>query len=208
VGDWETLLRLMPPTTENDTSVDWARLRESWGKEFPADYRQFIGLYGAGTAGTIGGYGYLVIEDPEPKGELRESATGGMLHETANAEYVWATVRKSPQLAGTSPELIAWGADASADILCWDASGEDPSTWPVLVYNRGDSLWRRYDCGMVAFLLRVLQADFDDCPLGGTDLWGNASVTFLTLREQQRLLKTGLDPWTGEPDPYAGMYPY
>jgi hypothetical protein len=69
-------------------------------------------------------------------------------------------------------------------------------------------LWRRYDCPMVDFLLGVLRADFDECPLGGTNIWGNASVTFLPPSEEDRRLKVGLDPWTGEPDPYAGLYPY
>jgi hypothetical protein len=37
-------------------------------------------------------------------------------------------------------------------------------------------------------------------------LWGKQPATFLTWREEQRLLKEGLDPWTGEPDPFAGMF--
>jgi hypothetical protein len=191
----------MPPTAESDTSADWGMLRESWGKDFPLDYRQFVEEYGAGAVQN-----YLEVLGPEPKREVEESSTGGMLHETANAEHAWATVRKSPELADAVPELIAWGADASADILCWDASGDDPDSWPVLVYNRGDSLWRRYDCGMVEFLVRVLRADFDNCPLGDLSLWGKESVTFLNAREEQRRLEQGLDPWTGEPDPYAGMF--
>lgn len=199
--EWERLQRLMPPTVEPDVSVDWRWMSESWGKEFPRDYRQFIGLYGSGTIQN-----YLVIEEPEPKGGQPKSEFGGMLHETANAEQAWATTRKAPELAEANPELIAWGADSSADILCWDASGDDPGTWPVLVYNRDDSLWSRYDCGMVEFLSRLLRADFDDCPVGDLSLWGRQSAAFLTEREQRRLVKQGLDPWTGEPDPYAGMY--
>jgi hypothetical protein len=66
-----------------------------------------------------------------------------MLHETTNAEYMWATVQKSPELAGTNPELIAWGVDASADILCWDlrvttpAPGPAQQPRPSLTFPRG-----------------------------------------------------------------------
>lgn len=197
----ETLRRLMPPTAESDTSVDWDRMSESWGKEFPADYRGFIQVYGGGAIEN-----YLEVLKPEPKGEPPEQATGGMRHEIANAEYHWTNTRKSPELAEVTPELIAWGADASADTLCWDASGEDPGRWPVLVYKRNDDLWSRYDCGMVEFLVRILRADFDECPLGDLSLWGKEPATFLTRSEEQRRLKAGLDPWTGEPDPYAGMF--
>ncbi|MFE5022086.1 SMI1/KNR4 family protein [Streptomyces sp. NPDC056656] len=195
------LRQLMPPTADSDVSVDWGRVSQSWGKQFPPDYRQFMEVYGAGAIDN-----FLQILKPEAKGDEPESETGGMLHETANAEHAWSTVRRSPELAGAQPELIAWGAAASADVLCWDASGDDPAGWPVLVYNRGDGLWRRYDCGMAEFLARVLRADFDACPLGDLSLWGRTPATFLTWTEEQRLMKQGLDPWTGEPDPYAGMF--
>ncbi|WP_324786222.1 SMI1/KNR4 family protein [Streptomyces sp. H51] len=197
----ETLQRLMPPTVEPDVSVDWAQMGESWGKEFPSDYRWFIGLYGSGTVQN-----YLVVQEPEPKGDLPKSEFGGMLHETVNARNAWARGKKSPELVRAEPELIAWAADSSADILCWDASGDDPGAWPVLVYNRDDNLWSRYDCGMVEFISRLLRADFGDCPLGDLSLWGRQSAAFLTESEKRRLLKEGLDPWTGEPDPFAGMF--
>ncbi len=197
----ETLRELMPPTAASDTVADWERLSESWGKEFPVDYRQFIDTYGAGAIQE-----FLEIQKPEPKEDVPESSTGGMLHETANAEYAWAEMRKSPELGRATPELIAWGADASADILCWDASGEDPERWPVLVYNRAEGLWRRYDVGMAEFLVRVLRAQFADCPLGDLSLWSRGAVTFLNEREEQRRIDEGLDPWTGEPDPFAGMF--
>ncbi len=197
----ETLRRLMPPTAESDASVDWAGLSRSWGKDLPSDYRTFIEEYGAGTIEN-----YLVIYDPERKGAPPKGATGGMRVGTADAKDAWAREHKSPDLAGTAPELIAWGSDASADILCWDVSSDDPDRWPVLVRNRDDDLWRRYDCGMAEFLARTLRADFDECPLGNLSLWGKASVTFLTWAEEERRLKAGLDPWTGEPDPYAGMF--
>ena len=130
-----------------------------------------------------------------------------MRQETASAVEAWVSTGKSPELAGVAPELIAWGADASADILCWDASGDDPERWPVLVYNRDDHLWRRYDVGMAGFLVRVMRGEFDECPLGGLALWNKGRAKFLNEREYQRLLDDGLDPWTGEPDPYAGMFP-
>lgn len=192
----------MPPPAAPDSTVNWGELSRSWGKDFPPDYRRFMDLYGPGTIQR-----FLVLGAPEPKGAPSDPRTGGTAHETANAILTWTRVRKEPALRGVTPELIAWGVDTSADILCWDATDEDPSRWPVLVYNRDDMIWRRYDCGMVEFLLRVLRAEFDECPLGDLSIWGHASVTFLTRKEQERRLKAGFDPWTGEPDPYAGMYP-
>jgi hypothetical protein len=195
----EELRRLMPPRHSSNASVDWDEMRASWGKEFPSDYRHFIEVYGYG-----GIENFFEVLKPEPREE--ESTTSDMRNETEMAKDAWSRVRKSPELAEASPELIAWGGDASADLLCWDASDEDPGSWPVLVYKRGDALWRRYDCGMVQFLVRVLRGEFDECPLGDLSLWGRGSATFLNRSEEQRLWKEGIDPWTGEPDPFAGMF--
>jgi len=58
----------------------------------------------------------------------------------------------------------------------------------------------------VQFLVRVLRGDFDECPLGDLSLWGREPAVFLNRHEEDRMWKAGLDPWTGEPDPYAGMF--
>ncbi|NYE39362.1 hypothetical protein [Streptomyces fulvorobeus] len=196
----ETLRQLMPPTAVSDTVTDWDLMGQSWGKGFPSDYRHFIESYGAGTIENSFG-----VLRPEPRGA--EPGPDEMLMETVNAQDAWARGEpKSPELAGTSPELIAWGVDSSSDIVCWDASGSDPDAWPVLVRSRGDNLWSRYDCGMAEFLVRVLRADFPACPLSDLSLWGRHPAVFLNRQEEQRLSKAGLDPWTGEPDPYAGMF--
>ncbi|GAA2677461.1 hypothetical protein [Actinoplanes palleronii] len=199
----EALLRLMPPETASDTTVDWDLITASWGTAFPAAYRRFITLYGAGAIQD-----YLVIGEPEPWAEPPTGDDNDMRAGTAFARVLWAESRKDPALDGTSPRLILWGLDSSGDNLCWDASGPDPERWPVLVYDRGESIWRRYDCGMVEFLVRHLRGDFAGCPLGDVYLFGRGSAMFLTRTEYRRRLRSGVDPWTGEPDPYAGMYHY
>lgn len=198
---WETLQRLMPPPPDSELTVDWDALSRSWGRTFPSDYREFVTVYGTGTIQT-----FLSIAAPEPKEAPGDPAVASMVRETATAELLWAQVRRSPELAGITPVLIAWAASAGADSLCWDASGEDPDQWPVLVVARADAMWRRYDCGMVEFLTRTLQGDFDRCPLSGTDVWRIESALYLTPGEERRRLRAGLEPWTGKPDPYAGVY--
>ncbi|MEV8363088.1 hypothetical protein [Streptomyces niveus] len=188
--DLETLRRLMPPRAEPDTSVDWSLMSRSWGTEFPSDYRAFMEVYGPGAINN-----FFQVLLPEPHAEELTSPYGGMLVETLNAEDAWANRRKEPELEGTQPRLIAWGADAGADIVCWDTSGDDPAAWPVLVSDRGDAIWRRYDCGMVEFLVRVLRAEFPACPLSGLSLWGRHPALFLSESEEERLLEQGTDPW-------------
>ncbi|MFB6780991.1 hypothetical protein ACFCX0_27055 [Streptomyces sp. NPDC056352] len=171
--DLNALRRLMPPPTDGGTTVDWDALTASWGKPFPPDFRSFMEVYGAGAVQN-----YLSIGRPEPKVPLEQAPRDGMVIETANAEADWETEEKTPELEGTSPVLITWGVDATADMLCWDASDEDPAKWPVVVYQRNGSLWSRYDCGMVEFLVRNFRAEWPENPLGGEFLWGVSEVTF------------------------------
>ncbi|WIM94185.1 hypothetical protein ACTOB_006188 [Actinoplanes oblitus] len=189
---WETLRQLLRSPAVGDTPAGGPMVREPWGRDFPSDYRRFVDEYGAGTIQA-----YLDVLAPD-----------GMRTETANAEYQWAETAKAPELAGANPVLIAWGTTADADILCWDGSGADPDRWPVLVYCRTWSIWRRYDLTATEFLVRVLRGGFPENPLGGAGLFGAGTATFLTDAEQRGRLRAGLDPWTGEPDPYAGMYTY
>ena len=64
----------------------------------------------------------------------------------------------------------------------------------------GDTRWKLFDCGMVDFLVKMMRAEFDECPLGDASLWGK-TAPFVHWREQQRRRLAGLNPETGEPDP-------
>jgi hypothetical protein len=169
--DLDALLRLMSPPQDGGTAVDWEAMAQSWGRPFPPDYRRFIEEYGAGTV-----QGFLVVDAPQLKVPLEEAGLDGMVQETLTVEGAWELADKSPELEGTSPHLINWGVDSAADMMCWDASGEDPTAWPVLVFNRGDDLFSRYDCGMVEFLTRLLRGEFPKSPLEDVDLFGRSEA--------------------------------
>ncbi|HWS37515.1 MAG TPA: hypothetical protein VN408_32890 [Actinoplanes sp.] len=200
----EALQRLMPPLTASDTTVDWDRLTESWGRRFPASYQRFMAVYGAGMIQN-----HLVIGDPEPWSEPPTGDDNCMRAGTALARRLWTEIdRREPDLEGVSPRLILWGVDSSGDNLCWDATDEDPEQWPVLLYHRQHGIWRRYDFGMTEFLVRLLDGAFPECPLGDLTLFGRTNAMYLTTTEYWRRRRSGRDPWTGEPDPYADMYRY
>ncbi|MFI6744257.1 hypothetical protein ACIBI9_66345 [Nonomuraea sp. NPDC050451] len=175
-ADVDSLLRMMPPPEDGGTVVDWPRMAESWGRPFPPDYQRFMEVYGAGVVQD-----FLVILRPEPKAPTTQF--DGMLVETANAEDTWQDVYKAPELEGASPLLITWGVAASADLMCWDASSDDPDEWPILVFNRGEIQFDRYNCGMAAFLTGVLREDFPKCPLSDVTLWGRGEASFRKSRQ-------------------------
>ncbi|MFJ3898391.1 MULTISPECIES: SMI1/KNR4 family protein [unclassified Streptomyces] len=195
----EEVRRIMPSHPGAGDTVDWRTIEDSWGTRFPSDYKEFMAEYGEGAIDD-----YLSLMAPEVHSEPGgESSYQGMQQETWNAQDMWRTAR--PQAVDT-PRLVAWGVDSSADLLCWLATDTDPDRWPVAVWNQDDARWTEYRSGMVEFLCRLFRAEFDECPLGAVSLWGVASPRFLHRAEEQRLRKAGISPWTGEPDPFAGMF--
>ncbi|WP_141689468.1 SMI1/KNR4 family protein [Streptomyces sp. DI166] len=192
---FDELRRAMPSHPGAGDVVDWAAVEAGWETSFPRDFKEFMAEYGAGAIDD-----YLTVLLAEPRGGFADGpAYMGMADESRNAEDLW------PPGYG-KPRLIAWGLDSSADILCWRADGDDPDRWPVVVWSRGGGRWAEYPGGMAEFLCRVFRAEFDRCPLGDSALWGAAAPRFLHNDEERRLWDSGIDPWTGEADPFAGMF--
>ncbi|MGW5634965.1 SMI1/KNR4 family protein [Streptomyces sp. NPDC003832] len=192
---FDELSSVMPSHSGAGDAVDWATVEASWGSPFPADFKKFMAEYGEGTIDD-----YLSVLLAEPRGGFDDGPVYmGMAEESRNAEETWRDEVPPPR-------LVSWGLDSSADILCWRADGDDPDKWPVVVWSRGNARWYEYPGGMAEFLCRVFRAEFDRCPLGDLSLWGNGSPRFLHRDEEKRLRDSGIDPWTGEADPFAGMF--
>ncbi|MFJ9614953.1 SMI1/KNR4 family protein [Streptomyces noursei] len=192
--------QIMSAESGADEGIDWAKLSAAWETSLPSDYMAFMTDYGAGEIS-----GAFSIVCPQKPG-VTPSDVSGMAHETANARELWQPA-SAPSGAGTGKvPVIAWGVSAGADIVCWLTENSDPDQWPVAVLGRHTkALWKTYECGMVEFLCRLFHAEFDESPLSDDTLLGNASPQFLNYREIDRCWGAGVDPWTGEPDPFAGF---
>ncbi|GAA0485229.1 SMI1/KNR4 family protein [Streptomyces stramineus] len=199
---FDAVRRLMPPHENAGERVDWEAAERLWGTGFPADYVAFMAEYGEGTVQD-----FLHILQPLPSPYWTDP-DDGMRAETVNARGFLRNFSGPPGLTARSPApVLAWGVTAGPDILCWQTTDEDPDRWPVVVIGRHTpepvSL---HDRSMTGFLRGLFLAEFDRCPLSGTQLWGRRPK-FLHCREEQRLWDAGIDPWAGapgEPDPHAG----
>lgn len=179
--------------------VDWPLLSRLWGTGFPSDYVAFMSVYGAGGISDA-----FEILRPD------ESSTGdsdGMAGETANARAMWPSASRPVEgFSAPKSPVIAWGVTAGADVVCWLTGNENPDRWPVVVVSRdGFSRWESYECGMVEFLRRVFSGELEACPFSDATLWGTGEQKFVHWKEERRMLESGVDPWTGEPDPLAGI---
>ncbi len=199
----ETLLGLVPADCAGGEQVDWAAAETSLGIGLPGDYKSVLDVYGMGDIGE------LVILSPLAS-EVRgfESCHIGAM--TTGLRRLWAQDGGVPGLSAAADAILPWGSGMNANELGWLMSSDDPDTWPVVAWRRHhpfrESHWALFDCGMVEFITRMMLGQFDACPLGHAGLWNQTSA-FVSWREQRRRMVAGLDPTTGEPDPYADMYP-
>lgn len=191
------LRSVLAPDAGADEGVDWEALSAAWGLCFPSDYLAFMEVYGAGGISDS-------LEVLRPLGPDRMDADG-MASETVNARDQWP-LDSTADGASTTGSVLAWGVTTAADVLCWLTSPADPDRWPVAVLRPSlVSRWTVHPVGMAEFLRRLLVGGFDSCPVSDTTLWRAGAGRFLHWREEERLLAEGIDPWTGEPDPYAGL---
>lgn len=169
-------------------------------ESFPGDYREFVSAFGAGSIEDS-----LYVSIPRP-GEPTAPLTAGRLPPDAllaDSLRDWRMPAQASQYR--LEDMLLWGQTNGGDTLCWVTSDPDPDNWQVAVWARQWGGWSVYGCGMTEFLLRLLQADFDTCPISVASLWAKGTARFLNFREEERLREAGMDPWTGEPDPFAGM---
>ncbi|WP_228976588.1 SMI1/KNR4 family protein [Streptomyces sp. DH12] len=191
------LARLMPSDHGADEQVDWAAAEARWGVRFPADYRDFMARYGGGSVN-----GEAVVLLPLPRRGVRWQP-GDLAEETANVRLAWRAEGGRDALDVDPEHLLAWGVTAGPDILCWLTADPDPDRWPVVVCGRHTSpTFSVHPYGMAAFLHRLLADEFDDPPVSLV-FWDGTPARFVHWREEQRRYLAGLDPLTGEPDPYA-----
>lgn len=171
--------------------VDWeAAAAEFDVPGFPADYREFVGIFGAGSLEDN-----VFVSIPR-LGDQVKPLTICRIRESQLVSGDWDSWQDSWTAPRPDPrEMIAWGGTAGADSLFWVAKGDDPDRWPVAVWERHGGGWALYECGMVEFILRVLQADFKRCPFSDISVWGKGGARFLNFRDEDRLWDEGIDPW-------------
>ena len=176
------LVELMPPRPGSGDLIDWDQVAERSGLRFPADYRDFVAVYGCGS---INNAFYVAAPCDE------ESGARGPQSLASCTELGFGLLGLEP---GNDPDLagwISWATDCEANHAFWDTTDPDPDKWPVLELARhGD--WVPHRGGMVDFLIDLL-TNTDDFWMAGPVESGQR--VFMHWREEQRLRDAGEDPW-------------
>ncbi|WP_327147381.1 hypothetical protein [Nocardia sp. NBC_01329] len=156
----EELSRIMPPPPDAGDPVAWDSLRVDTGWELPADYRDFVAVYGMGTiSDSIG------ISTPRFEGYPYEDH---LLFHAAQA---------------LMDGELTWASNEAGDDFLWRCVGE-PERWGVIFRPRSGPPDHTYDMGMAEFLLRLVRGEIHP-PLEAELAM---PATFESWREEERLL--------------------
>ncbi|MFJ4468056.1 SMI1/KNR4 family protein [Streptomyces sp. NPDC089424] len=140
------LRQLLAPPGSGGDAVDWDEVERSSGLVLPADYREFVEVYGGGEIDE-----YLSVSTPpvpgSPYGDLLERKDPALPEQ--DRERICAVLRRD-----VLPPLLPFADTASGDVAFWVREGE-PDGWRVLVFRRqtpyGTDRWTLFDRGMADF---------------------------------------------------------
>lgn len=147
--------------------IPWGQSMSSDGVEFPADYREFIDVFGSGSIG-----GELYIHSPlggrrsswSPGGFARVISQttreiGPMLSDMRRRDPGIFPYRMFPDPGG----LLEWGKNSNGDRCFWLTGASDPDEWPVVFLVRSEILeggWHEAGVGVAEFLVaEILNPD-------------------------------------------------
>ncbi|MEU1412537.1 hypothetical protein [Streptomyces sp. NPDC005731] len=171
--------------------MNWRAAEEALGAGLPSDYKAFMSVYGAGDIGELGILGPLPVDflqwDP---GNIPDSAPA--------FRALWDRDGGVPGIVADGGSALPWGSGCNANELGWLTLDSDPDSWPVVAWRRqisyGDTRWELFDCGMVDFLVKMMRAEFDECPL---DEW----VQGVACAHDARVSMTKAPSGTAQPGP-------
>lgn len=170
------IMELMERPRVSGATAPWDQAVDEVGFGFPADYREFVDAYGAGTVNDE-----LFIAAPalRPRPGYRSGFRGLVDVTTAGLGRSIAEMREDAVALGDQatypfpihPEadgLLIWGYNGNTDVCFWDTSEADPDRWIVVVFLLSSRVWERFDGGMAEFLLAVVRGEH---PLSKRLIW-------------------------------------
>ena len=153
--------------------LPWPAIEEKWEIAFPDDYKEFLGLYGAGTFA-----GYLAVMAPFP--EDHEAYKAGIRMAPPDSELLDELCCPFP--AHPAPGgVFAIGATPGGDTLLY-RTAQQPADWRIVTWSRDrrspEKRWTEHELGFADFLLALLHAQLEEVPFGTRVLWGTEAVSY------------------------------
>ena len=132
----------------------------------PADYREFMDIYGAGTVNESFNIVWPLV--PPRSGDYMDDLAG-------NTELGRHLQDGGPEEQVRVEGWIAWAYDVSANRLYWDTSSRDPDQWTVVRLDRSGD-WDDSGLATTEYLTTFLAGDMPVPP--AVTLWDPETLVF------------------------------
>lgn len=156
----------MPPPAGGVVRIDWDAVTARWGTLMPADYREFMDIYGAGTVNDSFSIVWPIV--PPTPGDSMDDLAG-------NTQVGTYLQDGGPEEAARVEGWIAWAYDVSANRLYWDTSSGDPEQWTVVRLDRSGD-WDASGLNTTDYLAAFLADDMPVPP--AVTLWDPETLVF------------------------------
>ncbi|MFJ8473555.1 SMI1/KNR4 family protein [Kitasatospora sp. NPDC094011] len=186
-------MALMPPGPETGEQLDWLEVERELGCQLPADFRDLLAVYGAGTVDEC----LMVL--PAVRGE-HESGIPSVGQMTPTAENTaWLSHTKSGYPLWPEPGALVCGlrlVDGNGDLwgaVYWRTTGSVPEQWPVVLWERPRP-FVEFDLSMAGLLVKWL-TEAADIDFDRRLVFGAPHSRFIHWRIEREMREQGLDPW-------------
>jgi hypothetical protein len=148
----------MAPPPEGGDVIIWNQVATESGLRFPADYRDFVAVFGGGAVDD-----YLEIYTPPVPGSWRSGLLGWKKPLALDDDWHLRSLGRFVA-DPAHHEMFGFAANGDGDDAVWSCGSADPDEWKVLVGARhpeNDSPWSFFDGGMADFLLALIRREID-----------------------------------------------
>jgi hypothetical protein len=169
----QAFTRLVPPPPPTADLPPWSEARREIGFSFPADFRDFVDVYGVGS---VDDEFYVFAPSLKPAEHGRSAGFPGFLEWTTRGlGRSVADMRENALVLGNEesfpypiyPEvggLILFALNGNGDMCFWDSRAADPDDWTVVIYVQSARLWVPFDGCMADLLVAAVHRQLPEAP--------------------------------------------
>ncbi|WP_298557468.1 SMI1/KNR4 family protein [Streptomyces luteogriseus] len=168
------LLEIAPAPSE-PRQKDWDEVERSLEVELPADYKEFIHIYGGSNWDD-----YLYVLEPGCPNENYDLIEWAE-NQAEDLEDLWEFEKKPAELEVEGSRVIPWAVTDNGECLYWLVrSGHEPDQWTVMVNEARGDRWEHFPVSCTQFLASSLDRQLHSSIL--SSMFPRASHEFRQLR--------------------------
>jgi hypothetical protein len=153
----EELVKLVPPPAEpRNAQGDWDQIQQNLGLVLPADYKEYVELYGSGVLCS-----FFSIHSPFALERQYGVSTRQAWSARAEIFRDWGEETHQEVPFPIYPEptgLLPWGTYGDVDVLGW-RTGVVPDRWFIVYLDHWDGFFELREMGFLRFLVAAIKGE-------------------------------------------------